>query len=63
MTSSSHDYVRPENPAVAAIDREKFRALNRDDVEAKVASGEFAFGTAREVTERLIEQAEAVGAN
>jgi hypothetical protein len=28
-----------------------------------VASGELAFGSANEVTERLIEQAEAVGAN
>jgi alkanesulfonate monooxygenase SsuD/methylene tetrahydromethanopterin reductase-like flavin-dependent oxidoreductase (luciferase family) len=63
VASSSHDYVRPENQAEAVIDREKFRALNRPDVEAKVASGELAFGSAKEVTERLIEQAEAVGAN
>ena len=53
----------PENQAEAVIDREKVRALNRPDVEAKVASGELAFGNAKEVTERLIEQAEAVGAN
>jgi hypothetical protein len=63
VASSSHDYVRPENAAEAVIDREKARALNRPDVEAKVASGELAFGSAKEVTERLIEQAEAVGAN
>jgi alkanesulfonate monooxygenase SsuD/methylene tetrahydromethanopterin reductase-like flavin-dependent oxidoreductase (luciferase family) len=63
VASSSHDYVRPENAAEAVIDREKARALNRPDVEAKVASGELAFGSARQVTERLIEQAEAVGAN
>src|SRR5436853_6359435 len=63
VASSSHDYVRPENQAEAVIDREKFRALNRSDVEAKVASGELAFGSARQVTERLIEQAEAVGAD
>jgi alkanesulfonate monooxygenase SsuD/methylene tetrahydromethanopterin reductase-like flavin-dependent oxidoreductase (luciferase family) len=63
VASSSHDYVRPENAAEAVIDREKARALNRPDVEAKVASGELAFGNAKEVTERLIEQAEAVGAN
>ena len=63
VKSSSYDYVRPENASEAVIDREKARALNRPDVEAKVASGELAFGDAREVTERLIEQAEAVGAN
>src|SRR3954469_11295134 len=63
VASSSYDYVRPENLSEAVIDREKARALNRPDVEAKVASGELAFGNAKEVTERLIEQAEAVGAN
>jgi alkanesulfonate monooxygenase SsuD/methylene tetrahydromethanopterin reductase-like flavin-dependent oxidoreductase (luciferase family) len=63
VASSSYDYVRPEHAAEAVIDREKARALNRPDVEAKVASGELAFGNATEVTERLIEQAEAVGAN
>jgi len=63
VASSSYDYVRPENQAEAVIDREKARALNRSDVEAKVASGELAFGSPKDVTERLIEQAEAVGAN
>jgi alkanesulfonate monooxygenase SsuD/methylene tetrahydromethanopterin reductase-like flavin-dependent oxidoreductase (luciferase family) len=63
VASSSHDYVRPENASEAVIDREKARALNRPDVEAKVAGGELAFGAPKEVTERLIEQAEAVGAN
>ena len=63
VKSSSYDYVRPENASEAVIDREKARALNRPDVEAKVASGELAFGSPKEVTERLIEQAEAVGAN
>jgi alkanesulfonate monooxygenase SsuD/methylene tetrahydromethanopterin reductase-like flavin-dependent oxidoreductase (luciferase family) len=63
VKSSSYDYVRPENASQAVIDREKARVLNRPDVEAKVASGELAFGNAKEVTERLIEQAEAIGAN
>jgi len=63
VKSSSYDYVSPENASEAMIDREKARALNRPDVEAKVASGELAFGSAKEVTERLIAQAEAVGAN
>jgi alkanesulfonate monooxygenase SsuD/methylene tetrahydromethanopterin reductase-like flavin-dependent oxidoreductase (luciferase family) len=63
VASSSYDYVRPEHAGEAVIDREKARALNRPDVETKVASGELAFGNASEVTERLIEQAEAAGAN
>lgn len=63
VKSSSYDYVRPENASEAVIDREKARALNRPDVEAKVASGELAFGNPEAVTERLIAQAEAVGAN
>jgi alkanesulfonate monooxygenase SsuD/methylene tetrahydromethanopterin reductase-like flavin-dependent oxidoreductase (luciferase family) len=63
VASSSYDYVRPENASEAVIDREKARALDRPDVEAKVASGELAFGSPKEVTERLIEQAEAIGAN
>jgi len=63
VKSPSYDYVSPENASEAMIDREKARALNRPDVEAKVASGELAFGSAKEVTERLIAQAEAVGAN
>jgi hypothetical protein len=63
VKSTSYDYVRPEHAGEAAIDREKARALNRPDVEAKVAGGDLAFGSAREVTERLIEKAEAVGAN
>jgi alkanesulfonate monooxygenase SsuD/methylene tetrahydromethanopterin reductase-like flavin-dependent oxidoreductase (luciferase family) len=63
VASSSYDYVRPENASEAVIDREKARALNRSDVEAKVASGELAFGSPKQVTERLIEQAETIGAN
>ena len=63
VKSSSYDYVRPENAGEAVVDREKARALNRPDVETKVASGELAFGNPKEVTERLIEQAEAIGAN
>jgi len=63
VASTSYDYVRPENRPFVALDREKIRQMNRADVEAKVASGELAFGSAREVTERLIETAEQVGAN
>jgi hypothetical protein len=63
VAATSYDYVRPENRPFVALDREKIRQMNRADVEAKVTSGELAFGSAREVTERLIETAEHVGAN
>jgi hypothetical protein len=63
VAATSHDYVRPENRTVVALDREKIRQMNRVDVEAKVAGGEYAFGSAKEVTERLIDTAEHVGAD
>jgi alkanesulfonate monooxygenase SsuD/methylene tetrahydromethanopterin reductase-like flavin-dependent oxidoreductase (luciferase family) len=62
VAATSHDYVRPENRAVVALDREKIRQMTPADVEQKVKSGEYAFGSAAEVTERLIETAEQVGA-
>jgi alkanesulfonate monooxygenase SsuD/methylene tetrahydromethanopterin reductase-like flavin-dependent oxidoreductase (luciferase family) len=63
VAASSHDYVRPENRAKVALDREAIRRMNATDVEAKVKSGELAFGSPREVTERLIETAEHAGAD
>jgi alkanesulfonate monooxygenase SsuD/methylene tetrahydromethanopterin reductase-like flavin-dependent oxidoreductase (luciferase family) len=61
--SSSHDYLRPENRPHVGLDREKIRQTSRADVEAMVKEGELAFGSAKEVTERLIEKAEEVGAD
>src|SRR5215216_2501374 len=63
IAASSHDYVRPENRAKVALDREKIRQTSRADVEAKVRSGELAFGSPKEVTERLIDTAEQAGAD
>lgn len=63
VASTSYDYVRAENRPFVALDREKIRKMNRSDVEAKVASGELAFGSPKEVTERLIATAEHAGAN
>jgi alkanesulfonate monooxygenase SsuD/methylene tetrahydromethanopterin reductase-like flavin-dependent oxidoreductase (luciferase family) len=63
VAASSHDYVRPENRAKVALDREAIRQMNGADVEAKVKAGELAFGSAKEVTERLIETAEHAGAD
>jgi alkanesulfonate monooxygenase SsuD/methylene tetrahydromethanopterin reductase-like flavin-dependent oxidoreductase (luciferase family) len=63
VAASSHDYVRPENRPYAALDREKIRQTTRADVEAMVRSGELAFGSPKEVTERLIATAEHAGAD
>jgi alkanesulfonate monooxygenase SsuD/methylene tetrahydromethanopterin reductase-like flavin-dependent oxidoreductase (luciferase family) len=63
VAATSYDYVRPENKPHVAMDREKIRQTNRADIEAKIASGELAFGSPKEVTERLIETAEHIGAN
>jgi alkanesulfonate monooxygenase SsuD/methylene tetrahydromethanopterin reductase-like flavin-dependent oxidoreductase (luciferase family) len=63
VSSTSYDYVRPQNKLFVALDREKIRQMNRSDVEAKVARGELAFGSPKEVTDRLIATAEHAGAN
>jgi alkanesulfonate monooxygenase SsuD/methylene tetrahydromethanopterin reductase-like flavin-dependent oxidoreductase (luciferase family) len=63
VSSTSYDYVRPQNRPFVALDREKIRQMNRSDVEAKVARGELSFGSPREVTDRLIATAEHAGAN
>jgi alkanesulfonate monooxygenase SsuD/methylene tetrahydromethanopterin reductase-like flavin-dependent oxidoreductase (luciferase family) len=61
--SKSHDYIRPENQAAAAVDREKIRNMTRADVEARVNGNQLAWGSPKEVTEQLIEAAEHAGAN
>jgi alkanesulfonate monooxygenase SsuD/methylene tetrahydromethanopterin reductase-like flavin-dependent oxidoreductase (luciferase family) len=63
VSSTSYDYIRPENRAAAALDREKIRQTTMADIEASVASGAYNWGSAKEVTERLIETAEHAGAN
>ena len=63
VSSSSFDYVRPENLPHSQIDRNKLRQMTMADVEKKVAGGELSWGPAREVTEKLIETAEMAGAD
>jgi alkanesulfonate monooxygenase SsuD/methylene tetrahydromethanopterin reductase-like flavin-dependent oxidoreductase (luciferase family) len=63
VAASSHDYIRPENRPYAALDREKIRQTNRADVEAMVRSGDLAFGSPKEVADRLIATAEHAGAD
>ena len=47
----------------AQLDRSKIRQMNLPDVEKRVKDGGLAFGSPREVADRLIEMAERMGAN
>jgi alkanesulfonate monooxygenase SsuD/methylene tetrahydromethanopterin reductase-like flavin-dependent oxidoreductase (luciferase family) len=60
---ASFDYVRPENLPHAAMDRTKIRNMTQPDIDAKLASGDYAWGPAKEVAERLIDRAEVAGSN
>lgn len=57
----STDYVRPENQRAAALLREDFRNMNFESFQKQAEN--LPYGTAEEVTERIIAQAEHAGAN
>ncbi len=59
---ASYDYVRPENRAGVGADRVKTAAFTLADVEKRVAD-RAAWGSAKEVAERLIDEAEHGGVN
>jgi alkanesulfonate monooxygenase SsuD/methylene tetrahydromethanopterin reductase-like flavin-dependent oxidoreductase (luciferase family) len=61
VSETSTDYVRPENQRAAALLREDFRTMTMSDVERMAET--MPWGTASEVAERIIGQAEAAGAN
>ena len=61
VSQTSTDYVRPENQRAAALLREDFRNMTMADVERMAEN--LPWGTASEVAERIIAQAEAAGAN
>ncbi|MBY0324620.1 MAG: LLM class flavin-dependent oxidoreductase, partial [Reyranella sp.] len=61
VSQASTDYVRPENQRAAALLREDFRSMTMADVERMAET--MPWGTASEVAERIIAQAEAAGAN
>jgi alkanesulfonate monooxygenase SsuD/methylene tetrahydromethanopterin reductase-like flavin-dependent oxidoreductase (luciferase family) len=61
VSQSSTDYVRPENQRAAALLREDFRNITMVDVERMAE--QMPWGTPGEVTERIIAQADAAGAN
>src|SRR5579862_202786 len=59
---ASYDYVRPENRAGVGADRVKTGAFTMTDVEKRVAD-RAAWGSPKEVAERLIDEAEHAGVN
>ncbi len=61
VTTSSTDYVRPENLRAAGRLRADFRNMTMDDVRARAA--EMPWGTPDEVTARIIATAEHAGSN
>ncbi|MDB5408939.1 MAG: hypothetical protein JWL84_3851 [Rhodospirillales bacterium] len=60
VTPASLDYVRPENLPAAGRAREDYRDMTMADVERRAET--MPWGTAEEVTKRLIDAADAVGA-
>jgi alkanesulfonate monooxygenase SsuD/methylene tetrahydromethanopterin reductase-like flavin-dependent oxidoreductase (luciferase family) len=60
--AASFDYVRPENKAALAGDRVKTKAFTIEDAAARVAD-RTAWGSPKEVIERLIDEGEHAGAN
>jgi alkanesulfonate monooxygenase SsuD/methylene tetrahydromethanopterin reductase-like flavin-dependent oxidoreductase (luciferase family) len=60
MTSKSFDYIRPENLAAVARTRDEFRSVTLADVERQAQT--LPWGTAEEVRDRIIADADAAGA-
>lgn len=63
LSSSSYDYIRPENRSAAGVDREAMQRTTLADIEKKIDIGQLAWGSPKEVAESLIEGAERMGAN
>jgi alkanesulfonate monooxygenase SsuD/methylene tetrahydromethanopterin reductase-like flavin-dependent oxidoreductase (luciferase family) len=63
VSNTSFDYVREENRAAAGLDREKMKAMTVAEVEKRIDDKLLAFGKAKDVTDKLIADAERYGAN
>ena len=63
VSSASYDYIKPENRSGAGVDREAMQKTTMADIERKIEAGELAWGSAKDVGDRLIEGAERMGAN
>lgn len=60
INSDAYDYVKPENRVFMSGNRENYRNMTIEKIEQ---NEDLAWGTANEVRDKLIETAEAVGAN
>ena len=63
LSSSSYDYIKPENRFGAGVDREGMMKTTPADIERKIDSGELSWGSPKDVADNLIEGAERMGAN
>jgi alkanesulfonate monooxygenase SsuD/methylene tetrahydromethanopterin reductase-like flavin-dependent oxidoreductase (luciferase family) len=63
LSSSSYDYIKPENRVGAGVDREGMMKTTLADIERKIDSGELSWGSPKEVADNLIEGAERMGSN
>ncbi len=63
LSSASYDYIKPENRIGAGVDREGMQRTTIADIERKIDTGELAWGSPKDVADRLIEGAERMGAN
>ncbi|HEY8475647.1 MAG TPA: LLM class flavin-dependent oxidoreductase [Chloroflexota bacterium] len=61
VSSNAHDYLRPENRAAASGERERYRGMTLERLREQVE--EMPWGTADEVRQRIIAEAERAGAN
>jgi alkanesulfonate monooxygenase SsuD/methylene tetrahydromethanopterin reductase-like flavin-dependent oxidoreductase (luciferase family) len=61
VSSSAHDYLRPENRSAVLFAREDFRKLTMEQLRQRVEH--MPWGTADEVTERIIDIVNHAGAN
>ena len=63
LSSSSYDYIKPENRVGAGVDREGMQTTTLADIERKIDNGELAWGSPKDVADQLIAGAERMGAN
>jgi alkanesulfonate monooxygenase SsuD/methylene tetrahydromethanopterin reductase-like flavin-dependent oxidoreductase (luciferase family) len=63
LSSSSYDYIKPENRSGAGVDRDAMQRTTLADLEHKIDAGELAWGSPKEVADSLIDGAERMGAN
>jgi alkanesulfonate monooxygenase SsuD/methylene tetrahydromethanopterin reductase-like flavin-dependent oxidoreductase (luciferase family) len=61
VSERAHDYIRPENRAAALMEREWYRGMTPERLRQHIEH--LPWGSPEEVRERILEEAEALGAN